>query len=173
MAAETLTANQAGANVVPPSHGLAGNLKVAYGKYAVAANVEDGDIFEMCKLPANSLVLGGCFYAGDLDTGTEAVDLDVGWAAAGSAEDGVTMADGTVWANSGATASATGFVNGGVLTGDGVTDLFAAGTNMRPFPMTTGPLYFGKETKVQVEANTAAAAFAAGTIYVVVHYIVL
>lgn len=153
MAAETLSGARAG--LVPVGHGISGNLKVAYGSYAVAENVEDGDIFELCVLPKNAIVLGGCFYAGDLDTGVETIDLDVGWAANGVES-----------------ASPDGFVNGGVLSGDGITDLLAAGSNMRPFPMATGPLTFSADTIVQVEANAAAATFAAGTIYVVVYYIV-
>lgn len=172
MAAETLTSSQAADNVQPFGHGLAGTVKAAFGKYAVAANVEDGDIFEMCKLPKNCIVVGGAFYAGDMDTGTEALDMDVGWAANGGGAATFTDNTGTTWSNSGENASAAGFVNAGVLSGDTITDLLA-GSNMRPFPMATGPLYFSEETMVQVEANVAAATFAAGTITVVVYYVVL
>lgn len=173
MTAETLTARQAADAIVPFGHGLAGTVKAAFGTYAVAANVEDGDIFEMCKLPKNSLVLGGVFYAGDLDTGTEAIDLDVGYTANGGGSDTLTTSDGTTWTNTASTASATGFVNGGVLTGDAITDLLAAGSNVRIFPMITGPMFFSEETLVQVEANVAAATFAAGSIYVCVFYTVI
>ena len=154
MAAETLTGTRAADSFPVAAHGFAGNLKVAYGSYAVAATVEDGDIFELCKLPAGAVVLGGAFYAGDLDTGTEVLDLDVGWAANGAQ-----------------TADPDGFVNSGVLTGDAITDLLAAGSNYRPFPMATGPLTFTNETMVQVEANVPSNVFAAGTIYVVVYYV--
>jgi hypothetical protein len=154
MAAETLTGTRAADGFPVAGHGFAGNLKVAYGSYAVAANVEDGDIFELCKLPAGAVVLGGAFYSGDLDTGTETLDIDVGWAANGTES-----------------ADPDGFVNSGVLTGDAITDLLAAGSNYRPFPMATGPLTFTNETIVQAEANAASAAFAAGTIYVVVYYV--
>jgi hypothetical protein len=90
-----------------------------------------------------------------MDTGTEALDLDVGWAANG-AED----------------ADADGFCNSGVLSGDAITDLVAAGINYRPFPMAAAPLTFTKTTTVQAEANAAAATFASGTIFVVVYYVV-
>ena len=173
MAAETLTALQASSDVSPFGHGLAGTVKAAFGKYAVAANLEDGDIFEMCKLPKNSLVLGGAFYSGDLDTGTETLDMDVGYNANGGGSATLITSDGTTWTNAAATASATGFVNSGVLTGDAITDLIAAGSNIRIFPMTTGPMFFSEETKILVEANAASATFAAGTIYVCVFYIVL
>jgi putative hemolysin len=155
MVAETLTGSRA-ADSFPVFKALgAGVLCAAYGSYAVAANVEDGDIFELCKLPAGAVVLGGAFYSGDLDSGTEAIDIDVGWAGNGAEA-----------------ADPDGFVNMGVLTGDAVVDILAAGSNYRPFPMTTGPLTFTKETVVQAEANVAAATFVAGTIYVVVYYVV-
>lgn len=153
MAAETLTGARGA--LTPVGHGISGNVKAAYGSYAVAATVEDGDIFELCVLPKNAVVLGGAFYTGDLDTGVEVLDLDVGWAA-----NGVDAAD------------PDGFVNSGVLTGDAIVDLLAAGSNYRPFPMAAGPLTFGADTTVQVEANVPSNVFAAGTIYVVVYYIV-
>ena len=154
---ETITGTRA-ASDFPAFHPPAGSGLVcaAYGSYAIAANVTDGDIWKLCKLPAGATVLGGAFWASDMDTGTEALDIDVGWAANGAES-----------------ASAAGFVNSGVLSGDGITDLMAAGTNYRPFPMGGGPVTFTAETIVQAEANTAAATFAAGTIYVVVYYMVV
>ncbi len=155
MVAETLTGTR-GASTFPVFQPVGSGLVcAAYGSYSVAANVEDGDIFELCWLPKGAVVLGGALYTGDLDTGVETIDLDVGWAANGAEA-----------------ASATGFVNSGVLTGAAVTDIAAAGANWRPFPMSTGPLTFTAKTKVQVEANAAAATFAAGTIFVVVYYVV-
>ncbi len=173
MAAETLTATQALARVSPQGAGYAGTVKAAVGKYSITtAALEDGDIFEMCWLPANCMVVGGTFYVGDLDTGTEAVDIDVGWAANTGAAT-YTDQNGLVWDNSGASASATGFVNSGVLTGDAITDLLAAGSNMRPFPMATGPLVFTGKTMVQLEVNAAQATPAAGVATVVVYYVLI
>lgn len=173
MTAETLTATQAGSKVVPQGTGYAGTLRAAWGKYTITtAALEDGDIFEMCKLPPNSLVVGGCFYCGDLDSGTETVDIDVGWAAnVGDA----TYVDqnGTTWSNSGASASAAGFVNSGVLTGDAITDLMAAGGSMRPFPMVSGPLFFSGKTTVQLEVNATQATAVAGVATVVVYYVLI
>ncbi len=84
MAAETLTADRH--NTVPVfGPGDAGNLKCAWGTYAIAANVEDGDIFEMCKLPANATIVGGQLRADPLDThNTPTLDMDIGWAANGT-----------------------------------------------------------------------------------------
>mgnify|MGYP006883105208 CR=1 FL=1 len=157
MAAETLTSTRA-ADSFPVFTGKGtGNLCCAYGSYAVAANVEDGDIFEMCKLPANAVVVGGWFYAGDLDTGTEAIDLDIGWAANGTEA-----------------ADPDGLGNFGVLAGDAVAGIKPeVGTSM-PLGgklITAGPQSFSDETTIQVEANAAATTFAAGTISVVVYYV--
>ena len=173
MAAETLTANQAAATVIPSGHGYSGTVKAAVGTYSISvAALEDGDIFEMCWLPPNALVIGGMFYCGDLDTGTEAVDIDVGWAANTGAATYLDK-DGTTWTNSGASASAAGFVNSGVLTGDVIADLLAAGSNMRPFPMATGPLFFSGKTMVQIEVNAAQATPQAGVATVVVYYVII
>jgi len=155
MVAETLIGTRAAASfpVFSPPHG-SGVVCAAYGVYSVAANVEDGDIFQLCKLP-KCTVIGGGFWATDMDTGTEALDIDIGHA--GNATDA---------------AAPTAFVNAGVLTGDAITDLIPAGVNYRPFNMSAGPVALAGETIVQAEANVAAATFAAGTIYVVVHYLV-
>lgn len=164
MAAETLTATRAADTfpVFQPSG--AGIVCAAYGTYAIAANVEAGDIFEMCKVPAGAVLLGGAFYGADLDTGTETLDMDVGWAANGGS--------GTYDA-----VNLTGLGNFAVLTGD----VFATGnvSNVAGlnYPLNglfaTGVLpTFTKETTIQVYANAAAATFAAGTISVVVYYVV-
>lgn len=155
MAAETLTGARAADSFPVYRPSGAGALAVAYGTYSIAANVEDGDIFELCKLPAGAVVVGGAFWASDMDTGTEALDIDIGYAA-----NGVDTAD------------PDAFVNSGILSGDAITDLIPAGHNYRPFVMSAGPVTLSAETVVQAEANVAAAAFAAGTIYVRVDYIV-
>lgn len=160
MAAETLTATRAASTFPAFQPTGSGLLCAAYGTYAIAANVEDGDIFEMCRIPAGATIVGGYFYGADLDTGTEALDMDIGWAGNGTEA-----------------ADPDGLGNLGVLTGDA----FAAGnvSNVTGliYPLSgvlaTGVLpAFTKETVIQVEANVAAATFAAGSISVVVHYVV-
>lgn len=164
MAAETLTSTRAASTFPVFQASGSGIVCAAYGTYEVAANVEDGDIFEMCKLPAGAVCLGGMFYGDDLDTGGEALDMDVGWAANGGS--------GTY-----DSADPDGFGNFGTLTGDA----FAAGnvSNVAgliyPFAgnFANGDLpTFTAETTVQVEVNTAATTFAAGAISVVVYYVV-
>ena len=164
MVAETLTSSRAAASFPVFESVGSGLLCCAYGTYEVAANVEDGDIFEMCKVPGGATIVGGYFYADEMDTNaTETLDLDVGWAANGGS--------GTY-----DSADPDGLGNLGVLTGDA----FAAG-NVSPIVGLMYPLSghfangdlptFTKETTIQVEANAAAATFAAGAISVVVFYV--
>jgi hypothetical protein len=157
MVAETLTSTRASSTFPVAGNGPAGDLKLAWGTYAIAANVEDGDIFEMCRVPAGATVVGGYLLAGDMDTGTEALDLDLGWAANGSDA-----------------ADPDGLGNFGVSTGD--TSVHLGGTGIfLPFQgvlMTAGPKTFAAETVIQIEANAAAATFAAGQVTVLVFYTV-
>lgn len=164
MAAETLTATRAASTFPVFQPTGAGLVCAAYGSYDVAANVEDGDIFEMCKVPAGAVILGGHFYGGDLDTGTETLDLDIGWAANGGS--------GTYDA-----ADVDGLGNFGVITGDAFATGNVSNVAGANYPLAgllvTGVLpSFTMETTIQVEANAAAATFAAGTLSVVVYYVV-
>lgn len=161
----TFTATRAAAGVQPfKAHGN-GLLQVAYGTIEVAANPADGDIYEMCKVPAGAVILGAFMYADDLDTGTEVLDMDVGWAANGGS--------GTY-----DSADPDGLGNLGVLTGDASTlpnIANAAGLHIvLPSPhFANGDLpQFTKETTIQVEANVAANSFTAGAMSIVVLYTV-
>jgi len=156
MVAETLTSTRAASDFPVFQSHQSGLLCVAYGTYAIAAVVEDGDIFEMCKVPAGAIVVGGCVYADDIDTGTEALDMDVGWAANGSDA-----------------ADPDGFGNLGTWTGDASTTKPEAG-NYFPFGgvlRSAGPKTFALETTIQVEANTASNAGHTGQLTVVVYYV--
>jgi hypothetical protein len=163
MAAETLTGTRAQKGVPVAGVGAGGSLKVAYGSYDVAANVEDGDIFELCRVPAGATILGGWFRGDDLDTNaTETIDLDIGWAANGGSG---TYDDG----------DPDGLANLGVLTGDAFAAGNVANVVSYNYPLNgllnTGVFpTFTRETVIQVEANAAAATFAAGTISIVILY---
>lgn len=164
MAAETLTAARA-ASTVPVFKGAGGGaVCAAYGTYEIAANVETGDIFKMCKVPGGATIIGGWFYGDDIDVGTEALDMDIGWAANGGS--------GTF-----DSADADGLGNLGTLTGDA----FAAGSTSP----TAGLIYpfsgvfadgdlptFTYDTTIQITANTAANSFSAGAVSIVVLYVV-
>lgn len=131
----------------------------AYGSISVDANPVDGDIYELVKIPAGATVVGGYLYADDLDTNaTETLDMDIGWAANGSDA-----------------ADPDGFGNLGVWTGDAITGIKPEVGNyfvLGGVLFTTGPQTFAKETTIQVEANATAATFAAGKMWVVVHYVI-
>ena len=157
MAAETLTATRAAATFPVATSTQAGALMVAHGTYELAANVEDGDIFEMCRGPKNATVLWGWIYAEDLDTNaTETLDMDVGWAANGTD-----------------TADPDGFGNLGVWTGDAVAGVKPETGISMPLGgvlIADGPKTFSDETIIQVEANAAAATGGTGTLTVMVVY---
>jgi len=174
MAVETLSGEFASA--VGPLHGLFGNTKTWFGRYNWSTTVvEDGDIRKALKLPGHILVVGGELWAGDLDSGSETLDIDVGWASngGGAATYSMSLPNGATYTftNAAENASATGFINSGVLTGDGVTDLFASGINYRPVPLITGPLYFSHETQVQFEVNAPSATPAAAQMWLFLRYI--
>lgn len=157
MTAETLTATR-GASTFPVFKGPGGGVVCfAYGVYEIGAAVEDGDIFEMCRVPKGAVVIDGFVRADDIDTGTEALDMDIGWAA-----NGVDNAD------------PDGFGNLGVWSGDAVTDIKPEVQIWYPFNgvLKDGPKTFGAETVIQLEANAASNAGHTGTVYVGVYYIV-
>lgn len=154
--AETLTGTRGGSGFPAFGRGQAGDMKIAHGQYALTANVEDGDIFELCVIPPGATIVGGRFYAYDIDAGVETLDMDVGWAANGTEA-----------------ADPDGLLNAGVLTGDAVTGVKPeTGTSM-PLGgvlITAGKASFTERTTIQVEANAAANSFSAGTIGVVIFY---
>jgi hypothetical protein len=158
MAAETLAASLL---PIGATAGLSKTVKVWYNKYEIAAQVEDGDIFELGYLPKGCMVMASVFVCDDIDTGTEALDMDLGWAANGGGSATYTdTATGITYTNSGASASAAGLSNAGVLTGDGIAELHTGNQRIQFY---AEPLFFSEKTKVQIEANAAANAFAAGT----------
>jgi len=164
MTAETLTAARAAADFPVFDPLLSGQVAAAWGEYNIAAAVEDGDIFEMCRVPAGAVILGGYLYGADIDTGTETLDMDIGWAANGGS--------GT-WDE----ADPDGLGNLGVLTGDAFAagNLSIAAGLLYPFNFTTaaGRLpRFTKETVIQIEANAAGNAGHTGYVTMVVFYVV-
>ena len=137
--------------------------RVAYGSYDFAANPTAADIIKLCKLPAGAVVLDGFLRMEDIDTnGTETLDIDIGWAANG----GTTTPD---------AADPDGFGNFGAGgAGDAVVGYLPEGGTRYPLHGTLkdGPVAFTKETTVQAVVNVAAATFTAGTLTVVVYFVV-
>ena len=160
-AAETLYSTFGTNGAAVYGQGTAGSLKVCRATYEIAANVEDGDIFVMCKVPAGATIVGGMLYADDLDTNaTETLDMDIGWAANGGS--------GTY-----DSADPDGLGNLGVWEGDTVANHAVEVGNVFHLTgvMSDGDLpTFTKTTKIQVEANAVSATFAAGAMSVMVYY---
>lgn len=152
----TLTAARAAANFPVAGHGFGGSLKVAWGTYTLAANPTAADIIRFCRVPAYATVIGGLFYGADIDTGTETLDIDIGW------EDNGTDA-----------ADPDGFGNFGVLSGDVITELIPVAGIWRPFQgvlLTAGPKTFAAETIISGTVNAAANAGGTGVLTVNVYY---
>ena len=159
----TFTATKGRKGVPVAGVGDGGSLKVAYGSIDIAANPADDDIYEMCRIPAGATIMGGWFRGDDIDTNaTETLDMDLGWAANGGS--------GTY-----DSADPDGLGNFGVLTGDAFATGNVANVVSYNYPLNgllnTGVFpTFTKETVIQLEANAAAATFAAGTVSVVIFY---
>jgi hypothetical protein len=153
----TLTAARA-ASTFPVAKTVGGGvLHAAYGTYTLAANPTVADIIQFCRVPAGSVVLGGWFMGADIDTGTETLDIDIGWAA-----NGVESAD------------PDGFGNFGVLSGDTITELIPVAGIYRPLQgvlLTGGPVTFSAETIIQGVVNAVAAGGGTGALTVVVLYV--
>lgn len=147
----TTTGTRAAATF-PAYKGLgAGNLCAAYGSHDFGANPTIADVIEVCKVPAGAVILGGYLRLEDIDSNaTETLDLDVGTSADPDA-----------------------FLNGGVRTGDAVTDYLPEGGALIPFHATLkdGVVSATLDTVIQITVVAAAATFAAGTATVVVHYV--
>lgn len=169
----TVSTNQY-TNGIPANGGLAGNVKAAYGVYTYSAAPSANDLINLFKLPKNALVLWGFMATDDIDTGTETLEIDVGFTANGGGAATLTTYDGTTWtnANSGS-ASATYLVDSGLMSGDTVTDLMV-GMNWRPITaIKTGPKFFSEETTIQAKITAAANAGGTGTVYVLMLYLAL
>jgi hypothetical protein len=153
----TLTAARAASTFPVPKTVGGGVLHCAYGQYTVAANPTAADILQMCRVPAGAVVVGGLVYGADLDTGTEALDFDVGWA-----DNGIDVAD------------PDGFGNFGVQSGDVITEWKPVAGILIPFQgvlLTSGPVTFAAETIIQIVFNVAANAGGTGSLSLNAYYL--
>ena len=131
-----------------------GVVCAAYGTIEVAANPVAADIYELCKVPAGAKILGGNLYIDDIDTGTEALDMDIGWAADTDGLGNLAVITGDV------------FAAGNVSNVVGLNYPFAGILVDGDFPS------FTAETKIIVTCNVTANAFTAGAMSAVVYYVV-
>lgn len=138
----------------------AGVVNCAWGLYTLAANPTANDTIDFCKIPAGATVIGGWLRGEDIDTGTEALDIDIGWTANGGS-------------GTGATADPDGFGNFGTLDGDAVSQMKPEASILYPLNgvLKNGPVYFDAETLIQGVVNTAANAGGTGVLWVEVFYL--
>ena len=80
------------------------------GQLPIASAPTANDVIAMCRTPANATIIGGWVIGDDIDTGTETLDFDAGYAA-----NGTDAADTDAWGNF------------GVVTGDVSVHLGAGG----------------------------------------------
>lgn len=158
MAIGTVSSSQVSATKPVAGHGFAGNVKVAYGTYNIGSAVAQNDVIQMCRTPKNAIIIGGWIQGEDIDTGTEALDFDIGYAA-----NGVDVADTDAWGNL------------GVVTGDvsvqmptGVAGIYIPFSGVLA---TGGPKQLSAETVHQVLFNAAANAGGTGRLSMYVLYI--
>ena len=155
----TLTGTRAVSTFPVGGAGQANVLHVAWGTYTLAANPTANDVIEFCKVPKGATVIGGFFQGADIDTGTEALDIDIGWAA-----NGTDVAD------------TDGFGNLGTLDGDAVSMFRPVAGIYYPFTniiQDSGFKTFAAETTIIGTVNTAANAGGTGLLKVVVYYVML
>lgn len=111
-------------------------------------------------LPRGAICTGGYFACVDMDTGTETLDMDLGIAANTDQPGGVDVADPDF------------FMNGGLFSGDAITDLpFTNSANFRPLLGPFPVLQLSAKTLVQLITNTAANATGTGKFVVCINYI--
>jgi hypothetical protein len=153
----TVTATRAASGF--PISGLPipnGVLGVAWGVYTHASNLAAATVIQYCRVPAGATVIGGFFQAADLDTGTEELDIDIGWEATATE-----------------VADPDGFGNLGVLTGDASVHLPVAGIWI-PFAgviQSAGFKTFAAEASLAATINVDAATGGTGVSKLVAYYV--
>lgn len=154
--AVAFTRTRADLNAPVPSPAPGANiLQTLYAIIDITTIAVGTNTIDIGYLPKGAIPVGGYFACVDLDTGTEALDMDLGITA-----NGVDSADPDF------------FMNGGLFSGDAITDLpLTNSSNFRPL---TGPFpvtQLGAKTLVQQITNTAANATGTGKFVVCIHYI--
>ncbi len=137
------------------SGGGAGQLCAAWGTYEIASALSAADIVEFCKVPKCD-VIDGLLAGDDIDTGTEALEIDVGYSANGTDA-----------------ADPDAFLNSGVITGDTITELKPVAGIYRPFMelLRSGPVALAATTTVIGTITAAANMGGTGTLNCYVYYL--
>jgi len=95
----SVSSDQYGTSVPRFGAGPAGDLKVCYGSIEIAAALSAADIINVCTMPAGFTPMFGWLVGDDIDTGTEALEIDVG-----------------------VTGDTTKYLNSGVISGDTIAN---------------------------------------------------
>lgn len=130
-----------------PGTGPGGDLKVLYGEKTFTTAPSAGDVIKMFKIPAGFVPLFGYLMGDDIDTGTEAMELDVG-----------------------ITGDTTKYLNSGVITGDTIAnEKITVGIKipLQEDLMTEPAAAFTSETDCLVTVTAAANAGGTGTVKVI------
>lgn len=134
-----------------------GNLKVAYGSYTIGTALEANSTIDFCHIPNGATIVGGMLNGSDLDTGTEALEIDVGTRTKGTAYDDTS-------------ADPDALLNSGVLSGDAVAEHVPQGGLCVHLKL-AAPITLTKDTTVFGTFTAAAAATGTGTVWVRVDYL--
>lgn len=145
-----------------------GSVNAAYGSVTFDTDVTLAAALTvtMCHLPAGAVVIGGWVMGADIDTGTEALDFDLGWSTgtAPTCHAGTTLG----------TADTDGFGNLGVMSGDTITELKPVAGLYVPLQgvlFVEGPITFPAKADVTILFNADANAGGTGTLSIVVLYL--
>jgi hypothetical protein len=157
MAIGSVSADRALPGFPVAGYGGAGDLKIAWGTHNIGSAVAQNDVISFCRTPKGATIIGGWVIGQDIDTGTEALDFDAGYAA-----NGVDSADTDAWGNF------------GVVTGDvsGTQAEVGIFLNFQGVLASGGPKTLAAETVHQVLFNAAANAGGTGRLTMVVLYTV-
>lgn len=153
----TYTTNEAQSYAQVPGVGM-GAAQVAVATLELGTALSANDVLEFLRLPAGAVVYDGCLIGDDIDTGTETLEIDIGWAANGSES-----------------ADADGLLDSGVISGDAVTGYKPEVGIRLPLGgklLTDGPQLFTAETVIQGDVVAAAATGGTGTLTLWVHFFV-
>ena len=132
---------------VVPGFGEGGNLKVLIGSKTFTVAPSAADVVKMFVIPEGFTPLFGWLQGADIDTGTEALELDVG-----------------------VTGDATKYLNSGVITGDTIAnEKITVGIKipLQEDLMTVKPTQVTANTDCIVTVTAAAAGGGTGVIIVV------
>lgn len=156
MTAQTFTSAKARTGALAPfnSGGNANGVLAQYISYTIPETPEVNDIYKLFALPKGAVPVFGYLGLTDVDTGTETLDIDLGYAG-----NGVDVAD------------PDAYVNAGVLTGDTITDF--PFTNLANLRLITPAAFtgLGAKTTVQAVVNAVAQAGGTGTLVAVIFYV--